>query len=440
MKFIAVNTIGLTGAEIVAAELARFPEVLMLPGQNFIGFETRTYRPHDYTGWDAHDIFRNLNKHHVTRQGRIWSGLTKAMSPAMLERYDQERHEAEFAALAAGATTTIDHWQNFATAFATATGAASDDVRHFGFFGFNMVLTADHYDDFLDRSTVVDFTAPIEFWLANIGQRAVWDSLGATRFWLTNMLVVRRWARRHPDHYFAIDVREFTADPDAARKKLVDALSLTTKPGDVPDGFVAFDPKVIAATEAIGADLREIYTGWNEFDLAVSFDEWADAFLDQPDTDRQLDRFESFWNTTSHTNLDWAGPVADTLVESIVAFTGAKTSYNVSRWFFHECYGLNSDNWENPTGDLEHYLGDVEDEIVLPATAAHARIVFFYLEKVADNMFKRAYSALPLRDTSLYTRLRALEDNFGKWALAERAAEVEAMIDEADEAMAKFST
>ena len=62
MKFIAVNTIGLTGAEIVAAELARFPEVLMLPGQNFIGFGTRTYRPHDYTGWAPADIFANLEQ------------------------------------------------------------------------------------------------------------------------------------------------------------------------------------------------------------------------------------------------------------------------------------------------------------------------------------------------------------------------------------------
>jgi hypothetical protein len=440
MKFIAVNTIGLTGAEIVAAELARFPEVLMLPGQNFIGFGTRTYRPHDYTGWDAHDVFRNLNKHHFTRAGRVWSGLTKAMTPAMLENYDQELHESEFVASSAGARTTIDHWQNFATSFARATGRTTDDVTQFGFFGFNMVLTADHYDDFLDRSMVVDFTAPIDFWLANIGQRAVWDCLGAIRFWLTNMLVVRRWARRHPEHYVAVDLREFAADPDAARAKLVDALSLTSAPGDVPGGFVAFDRSVIDGTESIAADLTKIYTGWNEFDLAATFGDWADRFLDGPDADRLLDRFESFWNTTSHTNLDWAGPVADELVEAIVAFTGAQTSRNVSRWFYHECYGLNSDNWENPTGTLEHYLGEVEDEIVLPATAAHARIVFFYLEKVADNMFKRAYSALPLRDTSLYTRLRALEGDFAKWALEEKAAAVEALIDEADEAMAKFSS
>ena len=107
MKFIAVNTIGLTGAEMVAAELARFPEVLMLPGQNFIGFGTTTYRPHDYTGWAPADIFANLNKLHVTRQGRVWSGLTKAMTPEQLERYDAAAHEAEFVRLAADASTTI---------------------------------------------------------------------------------------------------------------------------------------------------------------------------------------------------------------------------------------------------------------------------------------------------------------------------------------------
>jgi hypothetical protein len=437
VRFIAVNTIGLTGAEMVAAELARFPDVLMLPGQNFIGFGTRTYRPHDYTGWAPADIFANLSKLHITRQGRVWSGLTKAMTPEQLERYDATAHEAEFVALADGATSTIDHWQNFATSFARAGG---DDTVYddFGFFGFNMVLTADHYPDFLERSTIVDFTAPVDFWLANIGQRAVWDCLGATRFWLTNMLVVRRWALRHPEHYLRVDLREYADDQDAVRARLVEHLQLTGEPGDVPPGFVAYSPDVVGATDAIAADLRSVYTGSAEFDLAMTFDEWADEFLAQPGTDELLDRFERFWTTTSHTNLDWAGPVAGRLVDAAVAWTGATDSYNPGRWFYHECFDLNSDNWETATGVLEHYLGDLEDEIALPATAAHARIVLLYLENVAENIVKRAYSATPIRDTSLYRRIRALEQNFGKWAMADRVAEVEARIDEADEAMAKF--
>jgi hypothetical protein len=437
VKFIAVNTIGLTGAEMVAAELARFPEVLMLPGQNFIGFGTTTYRPHDYSGWAAADIFANLSKLHITRQGRVWSGLTKAMTPEQLERYDAAAHEAEFTRLAASASTTIDHFENFATAYALAGGDTADH-EHFGFFGFNMVLTAEHYPDFLDRAKLVDFTAPVDFWLANIGQRAVWDSIGAIRFWLVNMLVVRRWARRHPENYLRVDLRSYAKDQDAVRAQLIPYLGLTGEPGDVPAGFVAYSPDVVGATEAIAADLKTIYDGWAEFDLASTFDDWAEGFLVQPGTDELLDRFQSFWTTTSHTNLDWAGPVADRIVDAAVAWSGATSRYNPARWFYHECFHLTSDNWETAHGDLEHYLGDLEDEIALPATAAQVRIVLLYLENVAENITKRAYSALPIRETSLYKRMRALEPNFGKWALVDRVSEVEARIDEADAAMANF--
>ncbi|MBX3195647.1 MAG: hypothetical protein KF727_11200 [Microbacteriaceae bacterium] len=438
MEFIAVNTIGLSGAELIAAELARYPDVLMLPGQNFIGFRTTTYRPHDYSGWAADDVFANLAKLHITRQGRVWSGLTKVMTPEQLERYDAEGHRAEFERLAAGATTTIDHWKNFATSFARASGDDAD-YPSFGFFGFNMVLSADHYPDFLDRSVLVDFVAPVDFWLANIGQRAVWDCLGAMGFWLTNMLVVRRWAGRHPDHYVRVDARAFASDSTGTGATTAAALGFTGEPGELPPGFVRFSPEVFAATESIADDLRAVYTGWAPFDLALRFDEWADDFLAQPGTDELLDRFVSFWNTTSHTNLDWPGPVAERVVDAVVAWSGASSSYSPARWFYHECFWLTSDNWETATGELEHYLGDLEDEIPLPATAAHARIVLLYLENVAGNIVKRAYSALPIRETSLYRRLRALEPSFGPWAMTDRVAEVEARIDEADEAMAKFS-
>lgn len=438
VRFLAINTIGLTGAEIVAAELARYPEVLMLPGQNFIGFQTRTYRPHYYAGWCAADIFANLNKHHTTRAGRVWSGLTKSMSPQMLASYDRDAHEAEFTRLAADARTTIDHFENFTTSFAVSSGRNVDAYRQFGFFGFNIVLNAEHYPDFVDRALVVDFTCPIDYWLANIGQRAVWDCFGAIRFWLANMLLVRRWARSHPQHYLRVDIRDFADDPTAVHRALAIFLQLNGEPGVVPDGFLAYDPALVDSTERIADDVRAIYEGYSEFDLASSFDNWADAFLDTEEADRLIARFERFWDSTSHTNLDWAGPVAEQLVRAAVEFTGATSRPSTARWFYHEAFQLHSDDYQHPKGSLEHYLGDLEDEIVLPAMAAHVRIVLCYLERIAENTSKRAYSALPIRETGLYRRLLALNGSFAKWDVAEKFAAVEAAIDEADLAMAKF--
>ncbi len=439
MKLVAINTIGLTGAEIIASELARFPELLMLPGQNFIGFGTRTYRPHSYDGWAAPDIFKNLNKHHFTRAKRVWAGLTKSMSPEMLARYDSARHEAEFVKLAATASTTIDHFRNFALSFARANGVDPDAYRQFGFFGNNIIVNASHYSDFLDRAVVVDFTNPIDFWIANIGQRMVWDNLQTTRFWLVNMLLVRRWAQRHPKHYFAVDIRDYAADQDKVRARLGKFLGVEGKPAArVPDGFITYSPQFIEAFERNATELRRIYEGWGEFELGLRFDQWADGFLAAPGTDALLDRYEDFWNTTSHTNLDWVGPVADEIVERCVDFTGVKSRRNLSRWFYHECFEIHSDNWEHPRGNLEHYLGGLEDEIALPSMATYVRIVLCYLERTADNTIKRAYSAAPIRETSLYKRVHALEANFARWELTQRFAEVEKRIDEADAAIAKF--
>jgi hypothetical protein len=439
MRLVAINTIGLTGAEIIASELARFPDLLMLPGQNFIGFQTRTYRPHDYRGWKPADIFANLNKHHFTRAERIWAGLTKSMSPDMLARYDRAHHEAEFVRLAATATTTIDHFRNFAVAFALANGGNGDGYRQFGFFGNNIIVNASHYPDFLDRAVVVDFTNPIDFWIANIGQRMVWDNLQTIRFWLVNMLLVRRWAQRHPKHYFAVDVRDYAASQDDVRSRLGKFLGFDGNVAPrVPDGFISYSPGIIAAFERNAGELRRIYDGWGEFELGLTFDDWASGFLAAPGIDALLDRYEDFWNTTSHTNLDWAGPVADEIVERCVDFTGVKNRRNLSRWFYHDCFQIHSDDWEHPRGNLEHYLGNLEDEIALPAMATYVRIVLHYIERVADNTIKRAYSALPIRETNLYTRVRALESNFPRWELTKKFAEVEKRIDEADAAIAKF--
>ena len=101
---------------------------------------------------------------------------------------------------------------------------------------------------------------------------------------------------------------------------------------------------------------------------------------------------------------------------------------------------MKSDNFEEPRAHLEHYLGILEEKIVLPAMPYYARIVACYLQSVAENYLKRAYSAMPIRSTNLYLRANAPEyrAHFKKWALEKKWAALEKAIDLADEAIAKF--
>ena len=52
-EVIFINTLGLTGSELMAAALTAAAGVRVLPGQNFIQHEMRLYRPHDYRGLSA---------------------------------------------------------------------------------------------------------------------------------------------------------------------------------------------------------------------------------------------------------------------------------------------------------------------------------------------------------------------------------------------------
>lgn len=439
MKLVAINTIGLTGAEIIAAELARLPGILMLPGQNFITVGTHCYRPHHFEGLSAEQVFDRLYKHQFTRSGHCWAGLTKSMTPEMLAGYDRERHRLAFVGRARVGESALDHFCNYTLAFAEVTGRPTANDEYFGFFGHNIIVNSAHYPDFLEKAVVVDFTNTLDFWLANIGQRMVWENLVAMRFWLVSMLVVRQWAKRHPAHYTSVDIREYAQDRAAVSEKFRCFLHLEGEASaQVPDGFIRFSPELVARLERDAADLRRIYEGRAEFDLGMTFDDWADAFLAEPGVSALLERYCAFWNSSSHTNLDWIGPIETEIIERLLAFTGATSRRSLSRWFYHECFHLRSDNWEHPTGNLEHYLGCLEEEIVLPEMAYYVRIALCYFERVAENTVKRAYSALPIRETDLYRRVMNCRKHFARWALEEKIAEVERRIDAANEAIAKF--
>ena len=127
-------------------------------------------------------------------------------------------------------------------------------------------------------------------------------------------------------------------------------------------------------------------------------------------------------------------------MERALAQTGFTTDRNLSCWFYHECFDLTCDHYQSPTGRLEHHLGCLEDEIVLPPLAYYARVVVRYIENVAGNCQRRPYSAVPIRETNLYRRLMHphYARHFPLWAMTDEVARMEREIDKANDLMSAY--
>ncbi len=429
MQLIAINTTGLTGAEILCAELARHPEIRILPGQNFIRYRSTVYRPHDYAGMDASDVFEMLSIHHYTRSGNCWAGLTKSMSPEMVESYDREEHKREFIDAVGSARQFPRLVEWYLKTYYSVQGEDISTVPYGGWFGNNIVHNAVAYPGLMNDAVFIDFSNPIDYWLANVNQRFVWDNRQTLKFWTVNQLCLRLFQRRVP-HFLSVDVREYTNDRHGVARKLRRFLNL---PPDVklqdhaPDGFIQFSPDLVEKIERDAASLVPIYRDHALYKLATGIDEWTEDFLKDAERISLLERYRDFWNSSSHTNLDWVGPIEEQIVEEALRLTRYETSYNVNCWLYHDCFELTCDHYSEPTGKLEHYLGGLEEGILLPALPYYARVLVCYLENLADNCRRRPYSQIPVRCTRLYRMLTDPEyaKNFSWWAMTEKIEHME---------------
>lgn len=441
MKLIAINTIGLTGAEILCAELARHPEIKMLPGQNFIRFKNSVYRLHDYTGMGAEEAFEMLSMHHYTRSGKCWSGLTKSMSDSHRESYSGEKHKAAFAS-GFSRTDFPDLVSLFLRSYYESRGEDLSQTRYGGWFGNNIVVNANGYPGLADDAVIINFSNPIDFWLGNINQRFVWNNLETIKFWIVNELFLRHYAQGRKN-FLSIDIRDYARDQAGASQALRRFLGLpdnVTLREHAPDGFIRFNRGLVEKIERDAATLVPIYKDHALYKLASGIDAWSESFLKNPKHVRLLEKYRDFWNTSSHTNLDWVGPIEEEIVDLALRQTGFQTERNLSCWFYHDCFELACDHYETPRSKLEHYLGCLEDEIVLPPIAYYARVVVCYLESVIDNCRRRPYSAFPIRETSLYRRLTDPDYArfFPLWAMTEKIGAMEQAIDETDKLMSSY--
>lgn len=426
-----VNSIGLTGSEILTAALAGHPALAMLPGQNFIGFGNCLYRQNDYASLAPPELFQSLAEEYLMTSGRVWSGLTKDMKPDERAAYDRDAHRARFIAQAGKAASLLDHARTFALTYFPG---GAPQAAYLGFFGQNLVLS--HGRELMGRSDfrMLGCVNRVEFWLANISQRMTWDCMEAAKFWIVNHLLLELFAKQRPQ-YLAVDLERLVDDRAATLSAVWRQLGLEPAATDAAlPGFIRFDPGIFSAIRRDADLLGQIYADSAVVQMSRSLAQWAPAFLAAEGNVILLERYRDYWNSTSHTNFDWIGPLEAEIFERARSLSGCRNGGNRSLDFYHRYHRLNSLNHSDPQVVEPQMLGCLEEEVVIPLMPYFLKICIEHLASLARIAERQAHSYRSLRGSSLYAKLAAPEGRraIEQLRLGERLAALEEQIDRAE--------
>lgn len=431
IPLLLINSIGLTGSEILSAQLAPHPRLRLLPGQNFIGFGNCLYRQNDYASLPPPELFQSLAEEYLMTSGRVWSGLTKDMKPGERAAYDKDAHRARFVAKTAKAASLLDHARTFALTYFADDAA---QAAYLGFFGQNLVLSHGRELERRDDFRMLGCVNRIDYWLANISQRMTWDCTGASRFWIVNHLLLALFAKRRPQ-YLPVDVEELVDGRATAMGRIWRHLGLEPASGGAEvAGFIRFDARVFSAVRRDAELLSKIYGDTAAVQMARSLAEWAPAFLADESNLRLLESYRDYWNSTSHTNFDWIGPLEAEIVERARALSGCRDGWNRSLDFYHRWHRLSSLNHSEPQVVEPQILGCLEEEIVIPLMPFFLKICIEHLASLARIAERQAHSYRSLRGSSLYAKLVAPEGRraIEQLNLGGRLAALEEQIDRAE--------
>jgi hypothetical protein len=415
-KLLVINTIGLTGVEVLASEIAKFPEVLFLPGQNFIQFNSCLYRYHDYNDFTHEEIFMSLNRHQYTKDGRCWSGLTKHMSLQIKQKYNLSLHKKMFVDSLGKDKDTLNCIIHYCQTFFDCMDINTEGFSYFGFWGANFVLSDSDKPDFLDKVKVINWNADVYSWLSMISSRMTWDCIEACKFWIVNNLFLSNYGNQN-SAFINIERESFLLQKEKEIKSIKKFIHSSDKDNThfnnsdsfrfVEDlGFVKFNQELVNSIEENAADLRKIYSKNIYFQMADSIDTWSRKFIDNSANQSLLLDYQKFWNSTAHTNFDWIDPISLQVIESALRMSGYEENvHNLSCDFYHKYSNLSSDTHDQPRVAIEHSWGSLEDEIVIPKTPYHIKVVLQYLENIASNHIKYSHSCLSIKNGNLYKRI-----------------------------------
>tara|TARA_Y100001968_G_scaffold332293_1_gene389878 strand:+ start:2707 stop:4059 length:1353 start_codon:yes stop_codon:yes gene_type:complete len=435
-KLLLLNTIGLTNVEVILAKLAKYKEVLALPGQNFGVFDHNLYRPHDYSNWDSIDIFNSLSRNLYTKNGRIWMGLTKHMNQRQKDSYSKDKHSKIFIEKLGPKQDFINIIKCYIVSFYNSYGIDTNDSKYATWFSNNVLLCHKHYPRFEKEVKVIHVSSEISRWLTVISHTRTWNCVDATKFWILNNLYANNYLNKNPGN-IAIYSNEVIDNPEISMKKIEDFLSINSS--DLRDdyhgnGFIDINNDLLNKQKQISYKIIDIYKGNKWYQLANTFEEWNSEFLEKNETQNLLKDFSEFWNTTSHTNFDWIGPIGDQLMDHLINFIKVKEINNLSFDFYHKYFVLDSDNYDSVQSNLQHSLGCLEDKIEIPPMPYFIRICMAYIISCAKNSIKHGHSYISPRNGSIYKRLNNAEfkDKIKIFGLIDKSREMEDAINEAD--------
>lgn len=442
MKLLVINTIGFTGVEVLASAMSLLPGIAFLPGQNFIQFDSCLYRPHDYTQLTPPEVFASLSRHQYTKTGRCWAGLTKHMNEEQKSNYDIDKHQILFSDRLSDRRDIFYLLQVYISTFFDVLEIDTSEGEYLGFWGANFVLSYSENPLFTENVKVINWSADIDVWLAMISSSMTWDCIEACKFWLVNSLFLANHARNKGN---CLDVNRgnFIARQEEEMQRIKYFLHLESKlpvNHSINDlGFIKYNPNLIEYIQKGADDIRAIYRDNIYFKMAESLPEWSEDFLKIPEHQALLNKYQRFWHSTAHTNFDWVDPISEEIIELAVPIAGEKEGRNLSCNFYHNYSNLSSDNHSNLEFKLEHYLGTLEEEIIIPKMPYFLKITLQYLSNIARNYIKHQHSYVPIRTGSIYQRISQpdYQDKIAQFGLKEKMLEVEKLIDET-EGIGKF--
>jgi hypothetical protein len=360
------------------------------------------------------------------------------MSQTELKAYSRDQHEREFVVQLGDRREFFECVEAYCISYFISSGHPEIFSSHWlAFYSCNIVLNMPSYGDKMP-TRIININNKIDFWLASISQTRTWNCIEACKFWLVNSLYLMFFQKECPE-FKSFFLEDLLDDPKMQMREIRSFLGIGNVQANwTTPGLISPNLSVINETRSNAGLIKKIYQDEPLFNLADSIEKWGPSFLNIPEVPLLLKRFSEFWNTTSHTNFDWVGPIAEEIVDLALLHEGLVARHSLNISFYHKYSNIHSDSHDQVVSNLHHFLGCAENEIVLPYLPYFMKVAMSYLINISKNYAYHSHSYIPVRQSDIYLRLctAAAKEKIVQFGLTETMLDVEMAIDTAEAACA----